>query len=275
MHAAAGGVGSLLVQLAANAGAHVIAAAGGSRKLLVARDLGADRMIDYAPRGLGGKRPIEPGGRRLRRRRRGDRPGGAGAAAWRAGGFVALRRRRWPFSSVPEEARSGRWRGPDPAATRAATSLALAEAAAGRLRPLIGRRSRFAARPRPTPRSRRARRSARRCSPCENLRGERVRPHPERAAQRPAPAMAPMPSCPGRRACMVFLRLRQRGDVAHAAARARRLARTRGGARPSTSETWDTPRCAPRRRRSEKPVEAPKVSDRARARCASSSCPRW
>jgi NADPH2:quinone reductase len=47
VEAAAGGVGSLLVQLAKAAGAHVIAVAGGERKLAVARELGADIAIDY------------------------------------------------------------------------------------------------------------------------------------------------------------------------------------------------------------------------------------
>ncbi|RDL48372.1 Quinone oxidoreductase 1 [Ensifer sp. M14] len=46
--AAAGGVGSLLVQLAREAGAKtVIALAGGSEKVAFARSLGADRAIDY------------------------------------------------------------------------------------------------------------------------------------------------------------------------------------------------------------------------------------
>jgi NADPH2:quinone reductase len=47
VEAAAGGVGSLLVQLARRAGARVIAAAGGQRKLDVARGLGADLGVDY------------------------------------------------------------------------------------------------------------------------------------------------------------------------------------------------------------------------------------
>jgi NADPH2:quinone reductase len=46
--AAAGGVGSLLVQRARSVGArHVIALAGGERKLALARELGADIAIDY------------------------------------------------------------------------------------------------------------------------------------------------------------------------------------------------------------------------------------
>jgi NADPH:quinone reductase len=51
IEAAAGGVGTLLVQLARNAGATVIAAAGGARKCAVARDLGADVTVDYGRAG--------------------------------------------------------------------------------------------------------------------------------------------------------------------------------------------------------------------------------
>ncbi len=51
VEAAAGGVGSLLVQLAAGAGARVVAAAGGARKLKLARSLGADHAVDYSQPG--------------------------------------------------------------------------------------------------------------------------------------------------------------------------------------------------------------------------------
>ena len=47
VEAAAGGVGSLLVQLAKRAGARVVALAGGPRKLAAARELGADLAVDY------------------------------------------------------------------------------------------------------------------------------------------------------------------------------------------------------------------------------------
>jgi NADPH2:quinone reductase len=47
VEAAAGGVGSLLVQLTVHAGARVVAVAGGSRKLQVARGLGAEVAVDY------------------------------------------------------------------------------------------------------------------------------------------------------------------------------------------------------------------------------------
>jgi NADPH:quinone reductase len=49
--AAAGGVGTLLIQLARNAGADVIAAAGGIRKCALARDLGATVTVDYGQPG--------------------------------------------------------------------------------------------------------------------------------------------------------------------------------------------------------------------------------
>jgi NADPH2:quinone reductase len=47
IEAAAGGVGTLLVQLAHNAGARVVALAGGDRKLALAAELGADVTVDY------------------------------------------------------------------------------------------------------------------------------------------------------------------------------------------------------------------------------------
>ena len=46
-HAAAGGVGSILVQLAKLRGARVIATAGGAAKVALARGDGADEVIDY------------------------------------------------------------------------------------------------------------------------------------------------------------------------------------------------------------------------------------
>ncbi|MEU3454689.1 zinc-binding dehydrogenase [Micromonospora sp. NPDC006766] len=51
VEAAAGGVGSLLVQLARTAGAQVVGAARGSRKLDVVRGLGADAVVDYSEPG--------------------------------------------------------------------------------------------------------------------------------------------------------------------------------------------------------------------------------
>ncbi|HET6480873.1 MAG TPA: zinc-binding dehydrogenase [Actinoplanes sp.] len=51
VEAAAGGVGTLLVQLCLAAGAQVIGAARGPRKLDVVREIGADAAIDYAETG--------------------------------------------------------------------------------------------------------------------------------------------------------------------------------------------------------------------------------
>ncbi|WP_086829853.1 zinc-binding dehydrogenase [Allokutzneria sp. NRRL B-24872] len=48
VEAAAGGVGSLLVQLAKARGAHVIGATRGARKLDLVRSLGADAVVDYS-----------------------------------------------------------------------------------------------------------------------------------------------------------------------------------------------------------------------------------
>ena len=47
VHAAAGGTGGLLVQIAKMRGAHVIGTAGSAEKVRMARDLGADDMVDY------------------------------------------------------------------------------------------------------------------------------------------------------------------------------------------------------------------------------------
>ncbi|MCR3721406.1 MULTISPECIES: zinc-binding dehydrogenase [Prauserella salsuginis group] len=47
VEAAAGGVGGLLAQLAANAGAVVVAAAGGQRKTRLAREAGSSHAVDY------------------------------------------------------------------------------------------------------------------------------------------------------------------------------------------------------------------------------------
>ena len=47
IEAAAGGVGTLLVQLARSAGARVVALAGGDRKMALAAELGAEVTVDY------------------------------------------------------------------------------------------------------------------------------------------------------------------------------------------------------------------------------------
>ncbi|MGW6741578.1 quinone oxidoreductase family protein [Streptomyces sp. NPDC055025] len=63
VEAAAGGVGSLLVQLAKNAGAEVIALAGSEKKLALAKQLGADHVVDYTDKDWDQRvRDIAPGG---------------------------------------------------------------------------------------------------------------------------------------------------------------------------------------------------------------------
>ncbi|MBM0239964.1 zinc-binding dehydrogenase [Micromonospora sp. ATA32] len=146
VEAAAGGVGTLLVQLAVAASARVVAAAGGPRKLALLRDLGADVVVDYrepewAERvraatggvdvvfdGVGGAiareafELLDPGGRMV--------SFGLASGAW---------------ADVSAEAAAGREvtlvrPAPTPAELRAFTERALAEGAAGRLRPVIGQR---------------------------------------------------------------------------------------------------------------------------------------
>ncbi|MFE9651480.1 zinc-binding dehydrogenase [Micromonospora sp. NPDC006431] len=146
VEAAAGGVGILLTQLATAAGARVVAAAGGARKVALLRERGLDAVVDYRQPdwtarvraatggidvvfdGVGGRLAGEafdllgPGGRML--------SFGLASGAWAdlpadlaaARGVTLLR---------PSAA---------PAELRAFTEQVLAEAAAGRLRPLIGQR---------------------------------------------------------------------------------------------------------------------------------------
>jgi NADPH:quinone reductase len=65
VHAAAGGVGSLAVQLARRAGAHVIATASSAEKRELALDLGAHAAIDPDPDGLAARLIEANGGKRV------------------------------------------------------------------------------------------------------------------------------------------------------------------------------------------------------------------
>jgi NADPH:quinone reductase len=107
VEAAAGGVGSLLVQLARNAGASVVAAAGAPRKLDLARGLGAGVTVDYT----------DPAWTQQVRAQAGDVDVGE-----------AARREVTVVRGVPA----------GPIEMAELTRAALAEAAAGRLRPVIG-----------------------------------------------------------------------------------------------------------------------------------------
>jgi NADPH:quinone reductase len=146
VEAAAGGVGSLLVQLGRAAGARVVAAAGGQRKLRLAADLGAAVTVDYTlpdwterVRALGGVDVAFDGV--------GGQVGQAAFGLVRPGGrFCPFGMASGAFARIPdgEADRRGVTVVPGirltPEETRALARQALAEAAAGRLRPVIGQR---------------------------------------------------------------------------------------------------------------------------------------
>jgi NADPH:quinone reductase len=142
VEAAAGGVGSLLVQLAAAAGARVIAAAGGPRKVELAVELGAARGVDYTAPDW-----AERAGEEVDLVF--DGVGGAVARAAfgllrRGGRFVAFGLASGAFAAITDEEAADRGvtvvRGArvDPAEMADLSRAALEEAAAGRLRPVIG-----------------------------------------------------------------------------------------------------------------------------------------
>jgi NADPH2:quinone reductase len=149
VESAAGGVGSLLVQLARGAGARVIAAASSQRKLDLATKLGAEAAVDYtspgwadrvheltggagvqvAYDGVGGAigraafELVSPGGRLLLFGAASGSVTDISSATFLEHGVDLITSRRY-FSS--------------PAAIRSLAADALAEAAAGRLHPFIG-----------------------------------------------------------------------------------------------------------------------------------------
>ena len=145
VEAAAGGVGTLLVQIARNAGARVVALAGQPRKVAVARDLGADLAVDYGRddwpdrvRDAVGRVDVVFDGV----------GGDIGLAAF---GLLGPGGRFCPFgmasgSFTPVSAERAQARGvviPAGAAASqedllALSRAALAEAAAGRIRPVVG-----------------------------------------------------------------------------------------------------------------------------------------
>ena len=152
IEAAAGGVGTLLVQIARNAGARVVALAGQPRKLAIARDLGADLTVDYSRDGwdTAGPRRRRRGGRGVRRRGRGHRAGGVRAAR-RGRPVLPVRHGQREFRPGHGRTRPARQVTVRPGATASPEELAeltrtaLAEAAAGRLRPVIGQEFELAA----------------------------------------------------------------------------------------------------------------------------------
>jgi NADPH2:quinone reductase len=147
VEAAAGGVGTLLVQLARSSGATVVGAAGGARKIGVARTLGAEVVVDYR----------EPGWTdQVREAVAGvdvvfDGVGGTIARAAfellnRGGRMLSFGRASGDWAEISDEAVTDRGvtlvpvPRPTPEETRGLTERALLEAAAGRLQPVIGQR---------------------------------------------------------------------------------------------------------------------------------------
>lgn len=140
---AAGGAGTLLVQLARRAGARVVGAARGARKGAVARSVGADLVVDYG----------EPGWADAIRRRVGrvdvvlDGVGGPlGAEAFglvakggRYSNYGAASGAPVAVSSPDVEVRGMAQLAGFADGRRARQERVLAEAAAGRLVPVIGR----------------------------------------------------------------------------------------------------------------------------------------
>jgi NADPH2:quinone reductase len=145
VEAAAGGVGTLLVQLARNAGARVVALASDERKLAVAAGLGADLTISYASADWAAAVREAAGGADVVFDGVGGQTGITAFELLRPGGrFVPFGMASGTFATVPEGVARQRRVAVLPAAPPTAyemreyTDAALAEAAAGRLRPVIG-----------------------------------------------------------------------------------------------------------------------------------------
>ncbi|GAA4546006.1 zinc-binding dehydrogenase [Amycolatopsis samaneae] len=142
VEAAAGGVGSLLVQLAKAAGAEVVGAAGGAEKVARVAELGADLAVDYREPGwterVGEVDVVFDGV--------GGEIGTAAFGLVRPGGRMALYGlASGAWAEVSEEDAQARGvtlvrsiGGPEE--MRTFTESALAEAAVGRLAPVIGQR---------------------------------------------------------------------------------------------------------------------------------------
>jgi NADPH2:quinone reductase len=142
VEAAAGGVGSLLVQLAAAAGARVVAAAGGLRKTQLAESLGAQRTVDYSRPGWAQQAgPVDVvfdgvGGAIARDAfelvRHGGRFSSFGMASGTSAGVSAE-----VAADVGVTLLRGNGR-PDPLRLRALSERALRKAAAGEIKPVVG-----------------------------------------------------------------------------------------------------------------------------------------
>ena len=148
VEAAGGGVGSLLVQLARAAGARVVGAAGSHPKLLVAERAGAEVTVDYTAAGWTDRvRAATGGGVDMAFDGVGGTIGRAAFDLVRDGGRFIVMGMASGAMAVPDQAEAerrkvtviGLWTVPlTPEDLRGLTREALAEAAAGRLRPTVG-----------------------------------------------------------------------------------------------------------------------------------------
>ena len=145
VEAAAGGVGTLLVQIARNAGARVVALAGQPRKLALARDLGADLTVDYSREGWEKQVRAAAGEVDVVFNGVGGDIGLAAFGLLGAGGrFCPFGMASGSFAPVTAELAQARQvtvragAGASQEELAALVRTALAEAAAGRLRPVIG-----------------------------------------------------------------------------------------------------------------------------------------
>jgi NADPH:quinone reductase len=147
VEAAAGGVGSLLVQVARGAGARVVAAAGGERKLVLAGGLGAFITVDYTKPDWADRVRERVGGVDVAFDGVGGAAGRSAFGLVRDGGrFCLFGMASGAFAQIPDGEADRRnvtvIRGVQitPEELRAFARAALAEAVAGRLRPVIGQR---------------------------------------------------------------------------------------------------------------------------------------
>jgi NADPH:quinone reductase len=145
VEAAAGGVGTLLVQLASGAGARVVALASQPGKLALASQLGADAAVDYSAADWPDRVREAVGGVDVVFDGVGGEVGRAAFGLLRPGGqFCPFGMASGSFAPVtPELAREhqvtiGRGSAMSPPEQAALVRTALAEAAAGRIRPVIG-----------------------------------------------------------------------------------------------------------------------------------------
>jgi NADPH2:quinone reductase len=147
VEAAAGGVGTLLVQLAHAAGARVVGAAGGESKAALVRDLGAEVVVDYRQREWAARVREAVGGVDVVL----DGVGGAIAHTAfelidRGGRMLSFGLASGMWADIPQDAAAARGVAllrparATPEELLAFTRSALDEAAAGRLRPVIGQR---------------------------------------------------------------------------------------------------------------------------------------